>query len=612
VEARVQELVLRSAFIDDAHLSAAHPPPLPAHAPEHAFPQTTPLRDHSPSKSRVTSTPPSAQVVRKGADSSEKVGVGISFKKDGEGFFYVMRMAPGGAAAATGLVEEGDRVVDVDGHPMQRATAQDLTRSILGLSGTWVTLLMRSADGKLKTVEICRSKGESESGQAETPQQPRLPAPATPSTTPSAEAEPARFREAENSSSGLQSESERPAGKEEEEEEGATGAPSSSSSAAAASAAAASAAASSSSAAAAASAAASASASASSSSVLLHGEAAGNVGLQLRWSQEDGAVCVAAVEAGGAAARSQSSVAVGDNVQSIDGVPLRSKSLAAVSALLSGPPGSTMELVLSSPASSGPPHSSAVRLTRGGHVTQAAASGAQPPTGSPQTPSDPAPAPQLAGIGVWLRKEAAGGYRVQRVTMRGRVGGTAEGGGVEVGDSVLEIDGAEVAGMAYSHVVSLLNGQLGSVVKLLLRKGEPDGRCVAVEVLRCTPPLALDPLADGASALAGVGIALKRDGEGYFFVKRVVDGSPAQRVGGIEVGDSIREIDGFSLFRKSLQSLHQLLHGRENSIVTLGVCDGDSGKMRQVEIPRGWSEDRADSDSGGDEEQPTTAEDDLV
>eukprot|EP00961_Rhodomonas_salina_P233435 3154833-Rhodomonas_salina.1 len=130
--------------------------------------------------------------------------------------------------------------------------------------------------------------------------------------------------------------------------------------------------------------------------------------------------------------------------------------------------------------------------------------------------------------------------------------------------------------------------------------------------------------------------------EGYFFVKRVVDGSPAQRVGGIEVGDSIREIDGFSLFRKSLQSLHQLLHGRENSIVTLGVCDGDSGKMRQVggraghaedtclfvsscravltagrcgsqvEIPRGWSEDRADSDSGGDEEQPTTAEDDLV
>lgn len=323
-------------------------------------------------------------------------------------------------------------------------------------------------------------------------------------------------------------------------------------------------------------------------------------------------MCVAAVEAGGAAARSQSSVAVGDNVQSIDGVPLRSKSLAAVSALLSGPPGSTMELVLSSPASSGPPHSSAVRLTRGGHVTQAAASGAQLPTGSPQTPSDRAPAPQLAGIGVWLRKEAAGGYRVQRVTMRGRVGGTPEGGGVEVGDSVLEIDGAEVAGMAYSHVVSLLNGQLGSVVKLLLRKGEPDGRCVAVEVLRCTPPLALDPLADGASALAGVGIALKRDGEGYFFVKRVVDGSPAQRVGGIEVGDSIREIDGFSLFRKSLQSLHQLLHGRENSIVTLGVCDGDSGKMRQVEIPRGWSEDRADSDSGGDEEQPTTAEDDLV
>eukprot|EP00961_Rhodomonas_salina_P010489 140775-Rhodomonas_salina.1 len=57
---------------------------------------------------------------------------------------------------------------------------------------------------------------------------------------------------------------------------------------------------------------------------------------------------------------------------------------------------------------------------------------------------DRAPAPQLAGIGVWLRKEAAGGYRVQRVTMRGRVGGTPEGGGVEVGDSVLEIDGASL------------------------------------------------------------------------------------------------------------------------------------------------------------------------
>jgi len=197
---------------------------------------------------------------------------------------------------------------------------------------------------------------------------------------------------------------------------------------------------------------------------------------------------------------------------------------------------------------------------------------------------------------------------VQRVSMQGVAG--VDERRVEVGDSVLEIDGKEVAELSYPEVVSRLNGVLGTSVTLLLRKGEPDGRCMSIEVVRSKPALVVEPLMD--ASLAGVGITLKRDGEGYFFVKRVVEGSPAQRVGGVEVGDSVREIDGFSLFRKSYQNLQQLLLGRENSIVTLGLWDGDAGKMRQVEIPRGWSEDRAESDSGGSDQEQAQTDDDLV
>lgn len=71
-----------------------------------------------------------------------------------------------------------------------------------------------------------------------------------------------------------------------------------------------------------------------------------------------------------------------------------------------------------------------------------------------------------AGVGLWLRQHD-GLLEVSRVA----AGGPAERAGVRVGDSLLEIDGRDVTGLAPSGAAAALRGRVGSKVGLLLRRG---------------------------------------------------------------------------------------------------------------------------------------------
>jgi len=85
----------------------------------------------------------------------DKVGIGVTFKRDGDGFFMVKRLSENGGAITSGLAV-GDRVLGIDGHSMHRKSSHDLSRCVLGPAGTSLTLLIRSPDGTERDIQIQR------------------------------------------------------------------------------------------------------------------------------------------------------------------------------------------------------------------------------------------------------------------------------------------------------------------------------------------------------------------------------------------------------------------------------------------------------------------------
>jgi hypothetical protein len=50
----------------------------------------------------------------------------------------------------------------------------------------------------------------------------------------------------------------------------------------------------------------------------------------------------------------------------------------------------------------------------------------------------------------------------------------------------------------------------------------------------------------------GGGVVLRRDPEGYYYVKKVAAGGEGS---GLEVGDSVREVDGVSVLKRTQQQV---------------------------------------------------------
>ena len=118
--------------------------------------------------------------------------------------------------------------------------------------------------------------------------------------------------------------------------------------------------------------------------------------------------------------------------------------------------------------------SPAARSPQSGGEVRAAA-GAR---GAPQDP-------ERAGLGIGLRLRE-GRFMVEQLAP----GGAAEKAGVEVGDQIVAIDGAQLDGLTLDDAVARIQGKAGSKAKLELRRDDRAVRLVAVRQAlgRATPP----------------------------------------------------------------------------------------------------------------------------
>jgi C-terminal processing protease CtpA/Prc len=85
--------------------------------------------------------------------SINKVGLGLTFvKPDGQPGVVVKRVKEGGAAAASGRLFPGDRVMQIDGEDLLHMTSKVLTNLVMGPEGSVAHLKVRRVDGAYEYV----------------------------------------------------------------------------------------------------------------------------------------------------------------------------------------------------------------------------------------------------------------------------------------------------------------------------------------------------------------------------------------------------------------------------------------------------------------------------
>jgi C-terminal processing protease CtpA/Prc len=89
--------------------------------------------------------------------SGNKAGLGLTFvKPDGQPGVLVKRVKQGGAAAATGKLFPGDRVMQIDGQDLLQVTSRVLTSLVMGPEGSVSRLKVIRPDGSLDDVAVLR------------------------------------------------------------------------------------------------------------------------------------------------------------------------------------------------------------------------------------------------------------------------------------------------------------------------------------------------------------------------------------------------------------------------------------------------------------------------
>ncbi|EKX52971.1 hypothetical protein GUITHDRAFT_101422 [Guillardia theta CCMP2712] len=511
VDAATQRVTVRRAFIDESYAAERDSAEAEqaAASPTHVEVPRGLDRSFDDTREEVKVFQSPGRKVDQGPRSSgtNQVGIGATFKMDTDGYFVIKKLAEHGAAQVCNKISVGDKVLEIDGHSMFRATALDLSRAILGQEGTWLTIILRSSDGSSKSVALKRSRGE------EDREGDLRPSMTTASPT---------------------------AGKLEK---------------------------------------------------LRMEETGDSVGVGASFARNQSGELVVLEKF-----LQDVPMAAGDRVLEVDGVKVSGKSSAALEALISGPEGSTIELVVL-PAvddreSGRLPSVKSIRLTRK-KVPKSLMRDHEEGSLEGQTC-------ELfsAGVGIWFqREEGSGALRIRRVLPHVQTSCEDQ---INIGDLILSVDGVNLRNRSSREVVEMLNGSRGTSCKLKLQKAEPNGKVIEAKVVRSQEGFL--KLEEVMGRTAGIGILFKHDRDGYFFIKRILENSPAQRTGGLEVGDTVREIDGVSLFRKSYKDLEQLLNGVEDSSIRLGIWDHDSRRLRHVDLPRNWTEDRLGSESEETEE----------
>ena len=85
---------------------------------------------------------------RRNQDTTDnQAGVGMGFQRTADGHHIVCEILPGGAAAQSCKVFVGDRILSVDGVPIQNQTVKDVSSMIAGTDGTGVALTLERLPG---------------------------------------------------------------------------------------------------------------------------------------------------------------------------------------------------------------------------------------------------------------------------------------------------------------------------------------------------------------------------------------------------------------------------------------------------------------------------------
>jgi len=88
------------------------------------------------------------------------------------------------------------------------------------------------------------------------------------------------------------------------------------------------------------------------------------------------------------------------------------------------------------------------------------------------------------------------------------------------------------------------------------------------------------------AAQCGLGITLKQNPEGNYYVRRVEAGGPADMSGEVRAGDILRSVDGKLVAGISYQELAGLVLGPEDSSVVVSLQDSSTVESRKVVLQR--------------------------
>ena len=114
-------------------------------------------RGHKRDEAMASITPQESWKSDQSSGSVSKAGLGLTFvKPDGQPGVVVKRVKGGGAAAATGNLSPGDRVLQIDGAQLLQVTSKILTNLVMGPEGSIANLEVRRRDGSIDHVSIMR------------------------------------------------------------------------------------------------------------------------------------------------------------------------------------------------------------------------------------------------------------------------------------------------------------------------------------------------------------------------------------------------------------------------------------------------------------------------
>ena len=197
------------------------------------------------------------------------------------------------------------------------------------------------------------------------------------------------------------------------------------------------------------------------------------------------------------------------------------------------------------------------------------------------------------GVGLFLKPNENKELVIHRLA----VGGSADRSGqIHPGDIVVAVDDNDVYKKEFSVCVKLIQGEVGTSVKITVWKQGNPNNPKQVWLTRTLNPE--DDQSSGSnrsrSRTADIGIEFKADETGCFQISGLKPDGPAEKSGQVDVGDILYEIDGVKVLYgigpngRPLSNIEisEMLRGPEDSVLNLRLQKGRMGRLSQAYLTR--------------------------